>query len=121
MRIPVTAISDDGSAVTPEILDQVFDNVKEIRDFIPRSSIANTTTPARSMKVPYHAELGVPGIPGRHRTENRRTRYRDGAQNRRARALPARQHRDFLRRDPQRPKLKDLPITCETAPHYVAL
>ena len=25
---PITAISDDGSAVTPEILDQVLENVK---------------------------------------------------------------------------------------------
>ena len=69
---PVTAISDDGSAVTPSILEQVFENVKE--SGLYSSSIANTTTPARSMTVRCPASLAFQAF-RRHGTQNRRTRH----------------------------------------------
>ena len=58
---PVTAISDDGSAVTPEILDQVFDNVKKSGLYLIEHCEHHDTGAVN--EGPVSRELGVPGIP----------------------------------------------------------
>ena len=58
---PVTAISDDGSAVTPEILDQVFTNVKESGLYLIEHCEHHDTGAVND--GPVSRRLGVPGIP----------------------------------------------------------
>ena len=57
---PVTAISDDGSAVTPEILDQVFDNVKDSGLYLIEHCEHHDTRAVN--EGPVSRELGVPAF-----------------------------------------------------------
>ena len=58
---PITAISDDGSAVTPEILDQVLENVKASDLYLIEHCEHHDTGAVN--EGPVSRELGVPGIP----------------------------------------------------------
>ena len=58
---PVTAISDDGSAVTPNILEQVFENVKESGLYLIEHCEHHDTGAVND--GPVSRKLGVPGIP----------------------------------------------------------
>lgn len=58
---PVTAISDDGSAVTPSILEQVFENVKESGLYLIEHCEHHDTGAVND--GPVSRKLGVPGIP----------------------------------------------------------
>ena len=115
---PVTAISDDGSAVTPEILDQVFDNVKESGLYLIEHCEHHDTGAVN--EGPISRELGVPGIP--EDTELRIVE-RDIEMARKTGVHVHFQHVstaisfDAIRKA----KAEGLPITCETAPHYIAL
>ena len=57
---PITAISDDGSAVTPEILDQVLENVKASDLYLIEHCEHHDTGAVN--EGPVSRELGVPGI-----------------------------------------------------------
>ena len=96
---PVTAISDDGSAVTPSILEQVFENVKESGLYLIEHCEHHDTGAVND--GPVSRKLGVPGIPEDTELKIVERDIDMSPQNRRARALPARQHRDLLRRHPQ--------------------
>ena len=115
---PVTAISDDGSAVTPEILDPVFDNVKESGLYLIEHCEHHDTGAVN--EGPVSRELGVPGIP--EDTELKIVE-RDIEMARKTGVHVHFQHVstaisfDAIRKA----KAEGLPITCETAPHYVAL
>ena len=115
---PVTAISDDGSAVTPEILDQVFANVKESGLYLIEHCEHHDTGAVND--GPVSRRLGVPGIP--EDTELRIVE-RDIEMARRTGVHVHFQHVstaisfDAIRKA----KAEGLPITCETAPHYIAL
>ena len=115
---PVTAISDDGSAVTPEILDQVFDNVKESGLYLIEHCEHHDTGAVN--EGPVSRELGVPGIP--EDTELKIVE-RDIEMARKTGVHVHFQHVstaisfDAIRKA----KAEGLPITCETAPHYIAL
>ena len=115
---PVTAISDDGSAVTPEILDQVFDNVKKSGLYLIEHCEHHDTGAVN--EGPVSRELGVPGIP--EDTELKIVE-RDIEMARKTGVHVHFQHVstaisfDAIRKA----KAEGLPITCETAPHYVAL
>lgn len=68
---PVTATSDDGSAVTPEILDPVFDNVKESGLYLIEPCEHHDTGAVN--EGPCITRTGCPRHSRRHRTEDRRT------------------------------------------------
>ena len=115
---PVTAISDDGSAVTPEILDQVLANAKESNLYLIEHCEHHDTGTIND--GPVSRKLGVPGIP--EDTELRIVE-RDIEAARRTGVHVHFQHVstaisfDAIRKA----KAEGLPITCETAPHYLAL
>lgn len=115
---PVTAISDDGSAVTSEILDQVFANVKDSGLYLIEHCEHHDTGAVN--EGPVSRELGVPGIP--EDTELNIV-ARDIAKARETGVHVHFQHVstaisfDAIRKA----KAEGLPITCETAPHYLAL
>ena len=58
---PVTAISDDGAAVTPGLLDQVLANVKESGLYLIEHCEHHDTGAVND--GPVSRKLGVPGIP----------------------------------------------------------
>ena len=58
---PVTAVSDDGAAVTSDILKQVFGNVKESGLYLIEHCEHHDTGAVN--EGPVSRELGVPGIP----------------------------------------------------------
>lgn len=115
---PVTVISDDGAAVTPEILDQVLANAKASDLYLIEHCEHHDTGAVN--EGPVSRELGVPGIP-----ENTELAIvsRDIEAARRTGVHIHFQHVstaisfDAIRKA----KAEGLPITCETAPHYLAL
>ncbi|WP_190972058.1 dihydroorotase [Bifidobacterium vespertilionis] len=115
---PVTAISDDGSAVTPDTLDAVFALAKE--SGLPLIEHCEHHETGAVNEGPVSRELGVPGIP--EDTELRIV-ARDIAKARETGVHVHFQHVstaisfDAIRKA----KAEGLPITCETAPHYLAL
>ncbi|PWG59195.1 dihydroorotase [Bifidobacterium catulorum] len=115
---PVTAISDDGSAVTPETLDDVLRVAKETGLLLIEHCEHHDTGAVND--GPVSRELGVPGIP--EDTELRIV-SRDIAKSRETSVHIHFQHVstaisfDAIRKA----KAEGLPITCETAPHYLAL
>ena len=115
---PVTAISDDGSAVTPSILEQVFENVKESGLYLIEHCEHHDTGAVND--GPVSRKLGVPGIP--EDTELKIVE-RDIDMSRKTGVHVHFQHVstaisfDAIRKA----KAEGLPITCETAPHYIAL
>ena len=115
---PVTAVSDDGSAVTEGILDDVLRNVKDSGLYLIEHCEHHDTGAVND--GPVARELGVPGIP--EDTELRIV-ARDIAKARDTGVHVQFQHVstaisfDALRQA----KAEGLPVTCETAPHYLAL
>lgn len=115
---PVTAVSDDGAAVTPGILDQVLRNVQETGLYLIEHCEHHDTGAVND--GPVARELGVPGIP--EDTELKIV-ARDIAQARETGVHVHFQHVstaisfDAIRAA----KAEGLPVTCETAPHYIAL
>lgn len=115
---PVTAISDDGSAVTPEILDDVLAMTRESGLYLIEHCEHHDTGAVN--EGPVSRELGVPGIP--EDTELNIV-ARDIAKARETGVHVHFQHVstaisfDAIRKA----KAEGLPITCETAPHYLSL
>lgn len=115
---PVTAVSDDGAAVPEAILDQVLANVKEAGLYLIEHCEHHDTGAVND--GPVSRKLGVPGIP--EDTELKIVE-RDIEAARRTGVHVHFQHVstaisfDAIRRA----KAEGLPITCETAPHYLAL
>ncbi|KLN83106.1 dihydroorotase PyrC [Bifidobacterium bifidum] len=115
---PVTAISDDGAAVTPGLLDQVLANVKEAGLYLIEHCEHHDTGAVND--GPVSRKLGVPGIP--EDTELKIV-ARDIEKARETGVHIHFQHVstaisfDAIRKA----KAEGLPITCETAPHYLAL
>ena len=115
---PVTAVSDDGAAVTPGILDQVFANVKESGLYLIEHCEHHDTGAVN--EGPVSRKLGVPGIP---EDTELRVVERDIDMARKTGVHVHFQHVstaisfDAIRKA----KAEGLPITCETAPHYIAL
>lgn len=70
---PVTAISDDGSAVTPSILEQVFENVKESGLYLIEHCEHHDTGAVNDGPVSPQAWRSRHS--GGHGTQNRRTRH----------------------------------------------
>ena len=114
---PITAISDDGSAVTPEILDQVLENVKASDLYLIEHCEHHDTGAVN--EGPVSRELGVPGIP--EDTELKIV-ARDIEAARRTGVHVHFQHVStaISFEAIRRAKAEGLPITCETAPHYLA-
>lgn len=115
---PVTAISDDGSAVTPEILDQVLANTKESGLYLIEHCEHHDTGAVN--EGPVSRELGVPGIP--EDTELNIV-ARDIEKVRETGVHVHFQHVStaISFEAIRAAKAEGLPITCETAPHYIAL
>ncbi|MBW3088251.1 amidohydrolase family protein [Bifidobacterium sp. 82T24] len=115
---PITAISDDGSAVTPEILDDVLRMAKESGLYLIEHCEHHDTGAVND--GPVSRKLGVPGIP--EDTELKIV-ARDIEKARETGVHIHFQHVstaisfDAIRKA----KAEGLPITCETAPHYLAL
>lgn len=115
---PVTAISDDGSAVTPEILDDVLELARESGLCLIEHCEHHDTGAVN--EGPVSRELGVPGIP---EDTELKVVARDIAKARETGVHVHFQHVstaisfDAIRAA----KAEGLPITCETAPHYLAL
>ena len=115
---PVTAISDDGSAVTPDILDDVFAMTRESGLYLIEHCEHHDTGAVND--GPVSRKLGVPGIP---EDTELRVVERDIAKARETGVHVHFQHVstaisfDAIRKA----KAEGLPITCETAPHYLAL
>ena len=115
---PVTAVSDDGSAVTPKILDQVLENVKTSDLYLIEHCEHHDTGAVN--EGPVSRELGVPGIP--EDTELKIV-ARDIEAARRTGVHVHFQHVStaISFEAIRKAKAEGLPITCETAPHYLAL
>ncbi|NMM99691.1 dihydroorotase [Bifidobacterium sp. DSM 109958] len=115
---PVTAISDDGSAVTPATLDDVFALAKE--SGLPLIEHCEHHDAGAVNEGSVSRRLGVPGIP---EDTELRVVERDIAKARETGVHVHFQHVstaisfDAIRRA----KAEGLPVTCETAPHYLAL
>lgn len=115
---PVTAISDDGAAVTPAILDQVLANTKESGLYLIEHCEHHDTGAVN--EGPVSRELDVPGIP--EDTELAIV-ARDIEKVRETGVHVHFQHVSTAISFKAIRAAKDegLPITCETAPHYIAL
>lgn len=115
---PVTAMSDDGAAVTPQILDQVFRNLKDTGLYLIEHCEHHDTGAVN--EGPVSRELGVPGIP--EDTELRIVE-RDIEMARKTGVHVHFQHVStaISFEAIRKAKAEGLPITCETAPHYIAL
>lgn len=115
---PVTAVSDDGSAVTSQILDQVFAGVKESGLYLIEHCEHHDTGAVND--GPVSRKLGVPGIP--EDTELKIVE-RDIEMSRRTGVHVHFQHVStaISFEAIRKAKAEGLPITCETAPHYIAL
>ena len=115
---PITAISDDGSAVPTPILDQVFANAKRTGlCFIEHCEHHDT---GAVNEGPISRRLGVPGIP--EHTELAIV-ARDIDKARQTGVHVHLQHVSTAGAFEaiRKAKAEGLPVTCETAPHYLAL
>lgn len=115
---PVTAVSDDGSAVPDAILDEVLTRIKEAGLYLIEHCEHHDT--GFINEGPVSRRLGLPGIP-----ENTELRIvsRDIEAARRTGAHVHFQHVSTAGSFEaiRKAKAEGLPITCETAPHYIAL
>lgn len=115
---PVTAMSDDGSAVPTPVLRDVFANVKETGLYLIEHCEHHDVGAVND--GPVARKLGVPGIP---EDTELAVVQRDIDLVRETGVHVHFQHVstaisfDAIRRA----KAEGLPITCETAPHYLAL
>ncbi|MBT1175299.1 amidohydrolase family protein [Bifidobacterium sp. LC6] len=115
---PVTAISDDGAAVPEPILDQVLANAKASDLYLIEHCEHHDTGAVN--EGPVSRQLGVPGIP--EDTELKIV-ARDIEAARRTGIHVHFQHVStaISFEAIRKAKAEGLPITCETAPHYLAL
>lgn len=115
---PVTAVSDDGSAVPDAILDEVLTRIKEAGLYLIEHCEHHDT--GFINEGPVSRQLGLPGIP--EDTELRIV-ARDIEAARRTGAHVHFQHVSTAGSFEaiRKAKAEGLPITCETAPHYIAL
>lgn len=115
---PVTAVSDDGSAVPDAILDEVLTRIKEAGLYLIEHCEHHDT--GFINEGPVSRQLGLPGIP--EDTELRIV-SRDIEAARRTGAHVHFQHVSTAGSFEaiRKAKAEGLPITCETAPHYIAL
>lgn len=115
---PVTAVSDDGSAVPDAILDEVLTRIKEAGLYLIEHCEHHDT--GFINEGPVSRQLGLPGIP--EDTELRIV-ARDIEAARRTGAHVHFQHVSTAGSFEaiRKAKAECLPITCETAPHYIAL
>ena len=115
---PVTAVSDDGSAVPDAILDEVLTRIKDARLYLIEHCEHHDT--GFINEGPVSRRLGLPGIP--EDTELRIV-ARDIEAARRTGAHVHFQHVSTAGSFEaiRKAKAEGLPITCETAPHYIAL
>ncbi|WP_300766630.1 dihydroorotase [uncultured Bifidobacterium sp.] len=117
-RHPIRAISDDGTAVSDAVLDATMNNAVAagipISDHCERHKSGVMTDGAVSHR------LGLPGIPPETETT---IIERDIAAARRTGAHIHLQHVSTARSFDliRKAKADGVPITCETAPHYLAL
>ncbi|MUH59111.1 dihydroorotase [Bifidobacterium canis] len=115
---PVTAVSDDGSAVPEPVLRRVFENIKATGTYLIEHCEHHDVGAVN--EGPVSRKLGVPGIP--EDTELAIVQ-RDIDLVRETGVHVHFQHVstaisfDAIRKA----KAEGLPITCETAPHYLAL
>lgn len=115
---PVTAVSDDGSAVPTPVLRDVFANVKETGLYLIEHCEHHDVGAVN--EGPVSEKLGVPGIP--EDTELAIVQ-RDIDLVRSTGVHVHFQHVStaISFEAIRRAKAEGLPITCETAPHYLAL
>ncbi|TPF78735.1 dihydroorotase [Bifidobacterium sp. UTCIF-3] len=115
---PVTAISDDGAAVPEPILDQVLANAKASDLYLIEHCEHHDTGAVN--EGPVSRNLGVPGIP--EDTELKIV-TRDIEAARRTGIHVHFQHVStaISFEAIRKAKAEGLPVTCETAPHYLAL
>ncbi|MBW3090155.1 dihydroorotase [Bifidobacterium miconisargentati] len=115
---PITAISDDGSAVPEPILDDVLANAKASGLYLIEHCEHHDTGAVN--EGPVSRKLGVPGIP--EDTELKIV-ARDIEAARRTGIHVHFQHVStaISFEAIRKAKAEGLPITCETAPHYLAL
>ncbi|KAB7788357.1 dihydroorotase [Bifidobacterium cebidarum] len=115
---PVTAISDDGAAVPEPILDEVLANAKASDLYLIEHCEHHDTGAVNEGPVSH--KLGVPGIP--EDTELKIV-ARDIEAARRTGIHVHFQHVStaISFEAIRKAKAEGLPITCETAPHYLAL
>lgn len=115
---PVTAVSDDGSAVPDAILDEVLTRIKDAGLYLIEHCEHHDT--GFINEGPVSRRLGLPGIP--EDTELRIV-ARDIEAARRTGAHVHFQHVSTAGSFEaiRKAKAEGLPITCETAPHYIAL
>ncbi|MBT1164453.1 dihydroorotase [Bifidobacterium felsineum] len=115
---PVTAISDDGAAVPEPILDEVLANAKASDLYLIEHCEHHDTGAVN--EGPVSRQLGVPGIP--EDTELKIV-ARDIEAARRTGIHVHFQHVStaISFEAIRKAKAEGLPITCETAPHYLAL
>ena len=115
---PVTAVSDDGSAVPDAILDEVLTRIKDAGLYLIEHCEHHDT--GFINEGPVSRRLGLPGIP--EDTELRIV-ARDIKAARRTGAHVHFQHVSTAGSFEaiRKAKAEGLPITCETAPHYIAL
>lgn len=115
---PVTAVSDDGSAVPDAILDEVLRRVKDAGLYLIEHCEHHDT--GFINEGPVSRRLGLPGIP--EDTELHIV-ARDIEAARRTGTHVHFQHVSTAGSFEaiRRAKAEGLPITCETAPHYIAL
>ena len=115
---PVTAVSDDGSAVPDAILDEVLTRIKDAGLYLIEHCEHHDT--GFINEGPVSRQLGLPGIP--EDTELRIV-ARDIEAARRPGAHVPFQHVSTAGSFEaiRKAKAECLPITCETAPHYIAL
>lgn len=115
---PVTAVSDDGSAVPDAILDEVLTRIKDAGLYLIEHCEHHDT--GFINEGPVSRQLGLPGIP--EDTELRIV-ARDIEAARRTGAHVHFQHVSTAGSFEaiRKAKAECLPITCETAPHYIAL
>ena len=115
---PVTAVSDDGSAVPDAILNEVPTRIKDAGLYLIEHCEHHDT--GFINEGPVSRQLGLPGIP--EDTELRIV-ARDIEAARRTGAHVHFQHVSTAGSFEaiRKAKAECLPITCETAPHYIAL
>ena len=115
---PITAVSDDGSAVPDAILDEVLTRIKDAGLYLIEHCEHHDT--GFINEGPVSRQLGLPGIP--EDTELRIV-ARDIEAARRTGAHVHFQHVSTAGSFEaiRKAKAEGLPITCETAPHYIAL
>lgn len=115
---PVTAISDDGAAVPDGLLDTVLEHARQTGLYLIEHCEHHDTGVVND--GPVARQLGVPGIP--EDTELRIVQRDIDAARRTGVHIHFQHVSTAISFDAiRKAKAEGLPITCETAPHYLAL